>query len=107
MKQIQAFVHRHRAADLMHALAAADFHRISVIEGRGLPPPGPLREANYSVQLADSVIDEAQILVICADDDVPRVMAIFQSAMKATRRDSGWLYVLDIERAIALGEALS
>lgn len=105
MKQIQAFVHRHRAADLMHALEAEDFHRISVLESKGLPPAGRVRDAEYSVQLAESVVHEAQILVVCADEAVPTAIAVLQRSMHASRRDSGWLCVVPVEEVVALGDA--
>ena len=36
MKQIKAFVHRNRVSDLIHALEAAGFRRLSLFDVKGL-----------------------------------------------------------------------
>jgi nitrogen regulatory protein P-II 1 len=36
MKEIKAFIHRNRIADIVHALKAAEFGNISVIDVKGM-----------------------------------------------------------------------
>src|SRR3546814_19739013 len=60
MKQIKAFVHRNRAADLVHELEAAGFRRLSVFDVKGLLWALSAREQQYSVEFGDQVISEMQ-----------------------------------------------
>ena len=107
MKQIKGFVHRHRAGELMHALEEGGFLRVSVFEAKGLHSAQVGREVEYSVQLGERVVGEAQITVFCEDVQVDAVVAIFQRLVRSTHRETGWLYVTPIEQSIPLGAALS
>ena len=107
MKQIKGFVDRHRAGDLMHALEGGGFHRISVFDAKGLYRPRMRSEAEYSVELGERVVSEAQITVFCEDGQVEAVVTIFKQLIRTTHRETGWLYVTPIEQSIALGAALS
>jgi len=107
MKQIKGFVDRHRAGDLMHALEGGGFHRISVFEAKGLHQPRMRGEVEYSVELGERVVSEAQITVFCEDDQIDAVVAIFRQMIRTTHRETGWLYVTPIEQSVPLGAALA
>ena len=107
MKQVKGFVDRHRAGDLMHALEEGGFHRISVFEAKGLHQPRMRGEIEYSVELGERVVTEAQITVFCEDEQVATVADIFKRLVRTTHRETGWLYVTPIEQSIPLGAALS
>ncbi|MCO5055832.1 P-II family nitrogen regulator [Thermomonas sp.] len=72
MKQIKAFVHRNRVTDLIHALEAAGFQRLSLFDVKGLLRALSAREQQYSVELGDKVINEIQMELFCEDDDEGR-----------------------------------
>lgn len=40
MKQIKAFIHRNRVSDVLHALEAAGFDRVSLFDVKGLHGQG-------------------------------------------------------------------
>lgn len=61
MKQIKAFVHRNRVSDLIHALGAAGFQRLSLFDVKGLLRALSAREQEYSVEFGDQVINEVQM----------------------------------------------
>ncbi len=107
MKQIKGFVDPHRAGELMHALENGGFHRISVFDAKGLHQPRMRGTAEYSVELGERVVSEAQITVFCEDDQVDAVVAIFRQLIRTTHRETGWLYVTPIEQSIPLGAAVS
>ena len=107
MKQIKGFVDRHRVGDLMHALEGEGFHRISVFDAKGLHRPPMRGEAEYSVELGERVVSEAQITVFCEDEQVDAAVAIFRQLIRTTHRETGWLYVTPIEQSVPLGAALS
>lgn len=105
MKQIKAFVHRHRVSDLIHALEAAGFRRLSLFDVKGLLRALSAREQQYSVEFGDQVISEVQMELFCEDGDVERAVEIFQRMGRTGRTEAGWVYVSNIEQTIAIGDA--
>ena len=103
MKQIKAFVHRNRVSDLIHALAAGGFKRLSLFDVKGLLRALSAREQQYSVEFGDQVISEVQMELFCEDDEVTRAVEIFQRVGRTGRVDAGWVYISNVEQAIAIG----
>lgn len=101
MKEIKAFLHRGRAADVTHALVAAGFDQLSVTDVRGTLEALTDNEAEYSVQLGEAVITEVKIEIVCETERVPVALDILRRAGHSSRA-SGWAYVVEIEQAIKL-----
>lgn len=102
MKQIKAFVHHNRAADLLHALEAGGFTRLSLFPVRGTLPATSASEARYSVEYGDELINEVQLELFCEDADVARAVEIFRRTGRAGRAGAGWVYVSAVEQAFAI-----
>lgn len=103
MKQIKAFVHRNRVADLIHELGTAGFRRVSLFDVKGLLRALSAREQQYSVEFGDQVISEVQMELFCEDADVARAAEIFRRVGRTGRTDAGWVYVSSLDQAIAIG----
>lgn len=103
MKEIKAFVHRGRAADIVHALLDGGFDQLSLVDVKGTLEALTPRETDYSVEFGESIITEVKVEVVCADGDVERAIEIFRQKGRSSRA-SGWIYVSDIERGMKLGE---
>lgn len=104
MKQIKAFVHRNRVSDLIHELAAAGFHRLSLFEVKGLMRALNAREQQFSVEFGGQVINEMQMELFCDDADLPKALEIFQRVGRTGKADAGWLYVSPVETVLMIGE---
>lgn len=104
MKQIKAFVHRNRVSDLIHALDAAGFRRLSLFDVKGLLRALSAREQEYSVELGDKMISEIQMEVFCDDADVARAVEIFRRVGRTGHADAGWIYVSAIDQSIPINE---
>jgi nitrogen regulatory protein P-II 1 len=102
MKQLKAFVHHNRVGDLIHALDAAGFRRVSLFDVKGLLRALNAREQEYSVELGDKVISEVQIEVFCEDADVVRAVELVRQVGRTGHRDGGWVYVSPIEQAFPI-----
>ena len=102
MKQIKAFVHQNRAADLLHALEAGGFTRLSLFPVRGMLPASNASEKRYSVEFGDSLIEEVQIEVFCEDVEVARAVDIFRRIGRTGRAAQGYVYVSAVEQAFAI-----
>ena len=85
MKQIKAFVHRNRVSDLIHALDAGGFRRLSLFDVKGLLRALSAREQQYSVEFGDQVISEVQMELFCEDDDVARAVEVFRRVGRTGR----------------------
>jgi len=105
MKQIKAFVHRNRVGDLIHALDAAGFRRVSLFDVKGLLRALSAREQEYSVELGDKVISEVQIEVFCEDADVVQATDIIRHVARTGHAEGGWIYVSPIEQSIPINDA--
>ena len=104
MKQIKAFVHRNRVSDLIHALHAAGFQRLSLFDVKGLLRALSAREQQYSVEFGDQVVSEVQMELFCEEADVSRAVDVFRQVGRTGRTDAGWVYVSDVEQAMAIGD---
>ena len=105
MKQIKAFVHRNRVSDLIHALAAGGFKRLSLFDVKGLLRALSAREQQCSVEFGDQVISEVQMELFCEDEAVTRAVEIFQRVGRTGRAEAGWIYISNVEQAFAIGDA--
>ena len=95
MKQIKAFVHRNRVGDIVHALDAAGFTRLSLFDVKGMLQA-------YSVELGDKMINEVQMELFCEDDEVEAAIAIFSKVARTGKPDAGWIYVSDIRQCVRI-----
>ncbi len=101
MKEIKAFVHRGRAADIVHTLLGAGFTELSLTDVKGTLEALSRAEAGYSMEFGESVITEAKIEIVCPDERVEGALEILRTQGHAIRA-SGWVYVINVERAIRL-----
>ena len=101
MKEIKAFIHRGRAADVVHALIAARYTQLSVIDVKGTLEALTNAERNYSVEFGESVITEVKVEIVCETDRVDGALEILRTSGHSSR-SSGWAYVIDVEQAVKL-----
>lgn len=104
MKQLKMFIHPHRAGDLLHALAAAGFDRVSLFDVKGLLRALDTREQRYSVELGEPIVNELQIELFCEDADVERAVGLARKVGQTGRRDAGWIFASPVEAAYRIGE---
>ncbi len=108
MKEIKAYVHRSRIADVMQALKesapfkghnGAHRHNLTAYVVKGSLQALDGHEQHYSLDLGDAVIDEYKLEFVCEDTDVDDLVAIIKSAAHTGRGTCGWVYVVDVIRA--------
>ena len=102
MKHVKIFVHPQRAADLVHQLTAAGFDQVSLFDVKGVLRALNARERRYSVELGESIVNELQIDLFCADPEVARAVQIAQEAGRTGHLGAGWIYVLPVEAAFEI-----
>ncbi|MBW7835363.1 MAG: P-II family nitrogen regulator [Sphingomonadales bacterium] len=99
MKEVKAFIHRNRIADVVHALKAAGFRNISVIDVRGMLKALDSQEQQYSIEIGEKVITEVKLELVCAADQVDQAVALIRDNGRTGQPIAGWVYVSEIETA--------
>jgi nitrogen regulatory protein P-II 1 len=99
MKEIKAFVHRGRVADIVQALEQAGFIRLSVLDVKGLLRALSDREQNYSVEIGDRVTNEVKLEVVCEDDEAPNAVQLIRRHGRTGQRVAGWVYQSTVDHS--------
>lgn len=106
MKEIKAFVHRHRIADVVRALEQAGYRNLSVIDVKGMLKALGSQEQEYSVEIGEKVITEVKLELVCESGErTAEAVRIIREKADTGRAEAGWIYVSDVEQAIRIGGA--
>lgn len=109
MKEIKAFIHPHRINSVTEALrnsglcdinAGTGCHNITVSNVQRLFTSGKPGQQHYSVQLAEPVIAEAKLELICDDELAEQLMELIVNAARPTL---GWIFISEIQAAQKIG----
>ena len=107
MKEIKAYIHNHRIGDVIRALkdsgqckANAGCRNLTVIPVQSLLKAVDAREQHYSIELAEEVIYESRLELICEDHQVDELVGIIERAARTGQAMAGWIYVSDIIQAV-------
>nr|WP_288119589.1 P-II family nitrogen regulator [Thiomonas sp.] len=110
MKEIKAYVHNHRIGDVIRALkdsaqcdSGAGCRNLAVIPVQSPLKAVDARERHYSVELAEEVIYESRLELICEDQEVDELVGIIARTARTGQADPGWIFVIDVVRAIPVG----
>lgn len=109
MKEIKAYIHNHRIGDVIRALKDSGqcntnvgCRNLAVIPVQSLLKAVDAREQHYSVELAEEVIYESKLELICEDHQVEELVGIIEHAARTGQDEAGWIYVTDIIQAVPL-----
>jgi len=103
MKEVKAFIHRNRVADVVSALNTAGFRNITVVDVQGILKALSNKEQNYSVDIGQKVITEVKLELVCDDDKrtAEAVTAIRENA-KTGQASAGWIFISEIVSSIEI-----
>ena len=102
MKLIRTHIHHARVAAVIQALADAGLRKLVVLDVKGTLPLVFEKERDYSIETSELFISEAQLDLVCEDDEVATATAIIRKQARIGPRISGWIYVFAIEEALAI-----
>lgn len=103
MKEIKAFVSRHRIGDVVHDLRERGFTNISLIDVKGMLRALNSTEQEYSAEVCDKVVTEVKLEIVCDDQRVDEAVKLIQANAKTNQPDAGAIYVSDIVFAYRIG----
>ncbi|MBX3704696.1 MAG: hypothetical protein KF822_13050 [Steroidobacteraceae bacterium] len=111
MKEVKAYVHRTRIADVIAALKdcpcwresqAARRHNLALYVVKGSLKPLDNEELHYSLDIGDEIVNEYKLELICADDEVDEIINALQTAGRTGQPVAGWITVTQLDRAIPI-----
>ena len=82
MKEIKAFIHRNRIADVLHALKNRNFCagrcNLSLNDVTGTLQALDNREQNFFFELGENIITEVKLELICEDEHASEAVAVIR-----------------------------
>ena len=108
MKEIKAYVHRSRIADVIAALKDSPAwgsvrggrrHNLAVYVVKGSLLPLDSDEKHYSMDLGDEVVNEYKLELLCEDSEVEPLKAALVKAARTGQAVAGWITVIDVVSA--------
>ncbi|MDP2028775.1 MAG: P-II family nitrogen regulator [Thiobacillus sp.] len=111
MKEIKAYIHNHRIADVIRALKESGLcntdgtpgcRNLAVVPVKILLKAMDAKEQHYSIELAEAVINESKLELICEDHQVDELVEIIGRTARTGQAEAGWIYVTDIVKAVPI-----
>ena len=102
MKEINAFIHRHRIADVVAAIKDAGCRNVSVVDVKGLLKRIDPQERHYSLEMAEEVIVESKLQLLCEDNQADYLVEIIARTARTGQDYAGVVYVTDVLTAVPI-----
>jgi len=104
MKEIKAFIHRRRIGAVLEAVKRCDgTHNINVVLVQSLLQPVDASEQRYSMDLAEPVIHEYKLELLCEDAQAALLARVIAEAARTGQAEAGWITVTPVESATQIG----
>ena len=97
MKEIKAFIHRNRAAEVLRALKTAGFERFSFNDVKGSLMALDPEDRAFSVEFGEEVTSEVKIEFVCNDDRVHEAIDLLEEYGRTNQPVSGWVFVTTLD----------
>ncbi len=107
MKEIKAFIHRVRTADVIHALKAAGFQHLTVVDVKGMLAALDTREREYSLELGTETITEIKLELVCADDQLEDALSIIREHGRTGQPLAGWITISEVQALLPIDGEMS
>jgi len=104
MKELKAFIHRNRAADVIRALKDAGFGNLSMVDVKGMLAALDSKEREFSVELGEEIITEVKLELVCEEERVAEAVDLIRENSRTGQPSAGWIYLSDIVAALPIEE---
>jgi len=99
IREVKAFIHRNRIADVVDALYKAGFQNLTVIDVQGLLKALDSKEQRYSVEIGQKVITEVKLELVCEGEER---MAHAIELIRTGQAHAGWIYCYSVLERIEI-----
>lgn len=105
MKEIKAFIHRNRVADVIRALKGAGVNNLSVVDVKGMLAALDERERDYSIELGEETITMVKLELVCEDESrAVEAVQLIQDNARTGQPEAGWIYISEIQAALPIAD---
>lgn len=102
-REVKAYVHRNRIADVVGALSAAGFHNLCVVDVQGLLQALDKKEQQYSVEIGQKVITEVKLELVCEDESrTAEAVSLIREHGRTGQPEAGWIYITEIQASFEI-----
>jgi len=106
MKEIKAYIHRNRIADVVRALEQAGYRNLSIIDVKGMLKALDSKEQEYSIEIGEKVITEVKLELVCEGENrTAEAVRIIREHARTGSAEAGWIYISQIQSALQIGES--
>jgi len=103
IREVKAFVHRNRIADVVGALSSAGFKNLSVIDVQGLLRALDSKEQEYSVAIGQKVITEVKLELVCENESrTAEAVFLIREHAKTGQPSAGWIFITEIQSVVEI-----
>ena len=111
MKEVKAYVHRSRVADVIAAIKdcpawggaqSASHHNLAVYIVKGSLLALDTDERHFSMELGDEVVNEFKVELLCDDAEVDAIVEALARAARTGQQVAGWITVSDLVSAVPI-----
>lgn len=100
MKEIKAFIRKHKAEEVVDALEAAGITCITIMDVMGVGSLADPEESQLSMRIAERYSDLVNVVIVCRDDRIANIINILREAALTGHQGDGIVYVTPVEQAI-------
>ena len=105
IREVKAYIHRNRIADVVGALSLAGFRNLSVIDVQGLLRALDNKEQQYSVEIGQKVVTQIKLELVCENESrTAEAVSLIREHAKTGQPEAGWIYISEIESCIEIVE---
>lgn len=102
-REIKAYVHRNRIADVVKALYTAGFKNLTVIDVQGMLNALNSSEQRYSVEIGQKVVTEVKLELVCATENrTAEAVSLIRENAQTGQPSAGWIYITEILSTIEI-----
>lgn len=111
MKEIKAYVHRSRVADVVAALKDGAIwggtqgdrrHNLALYIVKGLVHANESADQHYSMELGDEVVNEYKLELLCEDSEADELIRAIATAARTGQHVAGWITVTELAQAVPI-----
>jgi len=99
MKEIKAYIHRNRIADVVYALEREGFRNLALVDVKGTAYALSEKQQEFSIEVAERVITEVKLELVCDDAQAARAINVIRENARTGHKNAGWIYVSEITAA--------
>ncbi len=93
IREVKAFIHRNRVADVVDALYKANFQNLTVIDVQGLLKALDSKEQRYSIEIGQKVITEVKLELVCEGEErMAYAIELIKKHARTGQAHAGWIY---------------